>query len=300
MTARLLLSIAVLASPAAADTWIVAADGSGDFVDLQDAIDSASQGDTLIVRGKQVTHGAVGPAPFEITKPLTIRGNGPAARILGADSTQGNGDATALIIDASAVVLEDLTIRGGRAESWGYNGADGVRVRSCGALRVERCTIIAGHNYLTDAGDSHPDFQEGLDASGSDRLVLRDCTIRGGKGAFSWGYHYQPARPSDGGAGLVLGGDSALIERCNIEGGAGGDCVLELIWPQYQEGSNGGDGIDLGACDDALVIGGSQRGGAAGEYRLDPKRWRTWLGKLLFDPGVDGLAIDGGKSKGRN
>lgn len=304
MTARLLLALLVLASPAAASEWIVSRGGGGHFKDLQVAIDTVSPGDTLLIKGTQrgrAKHYG-GPPPITVTKSLTIRGMGPDSAIVGGSRDQ-YGDETALVIDAgsvSSVVIEGLLVQGGRVEAWINNACDGIRVVSCGSLAIARCTVLAGSNFLTNPSESFPETCEGIDARGARHLVVRDSTIKGGAGCFAWGGWPSPPYPSEGGAGILLGGASALIDHCDVQGGNGGDCVLSIpfnhfprIWPPDIEGANGGAGILVGACPLVMVLGGTQAGGSRGEYLFDWNDPDTWLGRLGFKPGIDGLAIDG-------
>ncbi|MBD3160786.1 MAG: hypothetical protein GF346_01455, partial [Candidatus Eisenbacteria bacterium] len=72
------ISLLALAPASRAETWTVALDGTGDFTDLQEAIDAAGSGDTIRV-GPGIHEG-----PFWIeTKSLVLRSiDGPAATIL--------------------------------------------------------------------------------------------------------------------------------------------------------------------------------------------------------------------------
>ena len=89
----LLLSALVPVMPAQARTWRVERDGSGDFTIIQDAIDAASSGDSVLVgpgrygelRQQLVTGGTVHSILHPKVPDLTVIGSGVGQTILGPD-----------------------------------------------------------------------------------------------------------------------------------------------------------------------------------------------------------------------
>jgi len=84
-------------------TWIVAPDGSGDFLTIQTAIDAASDGDTLFVR-----NGAYS-GPIVIDKTLTLQGEDRNTTIIDGGSNEPSGSVVA--VTANNVKISGFTIQ---------------------------------------------------------------------------------------------------------------------------------------------------------------------------------------------
>ncbi len=119
MIACVSLGVLLLASAAPGATWIVKPDGTGDFITIQDAIDSASNGDEILLTDGTFT--GVGNRDIEFKgKALTIRSE--------------SGNRTACIVDAEGIpgvpqrcfdfrsdegndsIVRDITVTGGTTD----------------------------------------------------------------------------------------------------------------------------------------------------------------------------------------
>jgi len=137
----LIASMIALACQSPAATWRVELDGSGDFTTIQDAIDAAAPGDSILVgAGEFVDTRAIELWPGRrstatvVTSGLVIRGAGAEETIVGEDSGDGYYYpffAPTAPNDISSLTICDLTVRGGYI---------GVNYESHG-LKLERCCI---------------------------------------------------------------------------------------------------------------------------------------------------------------
>ena len=143
---------------AAADTIVVARDGTGDYAQLQDAIDVARAGDVLLL-GPGTYVGS-----FEVRgRYLTIRGrDGAAVTVLDGDGA----DTTLSLLDAN-VVLEGLTLRNRR-----------------GGLRTQdRTDLVVRDSVFDSVGSADSDGAVYLD---NGTALFEDVTFVGGAAATSW------------------------------------------------------------------------------------------------------------------
>jgi hypothetical protein len=242
--------LALLLPPAAwASTWQVDASGGGTFTSIQPALDSARDGDTVLVaegdyygdldfRGLEVEVRATGDAAdtviegtvsfthgegsgavlagFTVRDAIYVQGASPTLEDL---ALEGGADGSLLSIDGGAPAVSDSSFSGGEAD---YGG--GVFLTS-GGLTLTRCTL--SNNRAEYAGGA-------LYAASGAWVQLTDTDV-------------VENRVSRGdGAGLYLAGSNTL----EIEGGAFSDNQLDT----YETDGEGG-ALWLGSGGDAAVSG---------------------------------------------
>jgi len=258
----LLLVVLLASAPAlrAQNVYVVAGDGSGDFVQLQQAVDAAAQGDVILVRA----HGARYAATVIQDKALTIVGDGavrPGVEDVVVRNLAGNRDVTLRFLDIA-----------GRVEILG--GVITIQepglelISNAGCVWLEDL-VICGADGIPKWGGS----EQGLPAlvvNGSACVVAVDSATEGGSGGGSVGGSTYP-----GGHGGVVTSSQLALHGCSLVGGEGS---YESLFPAEQ----GGIGLE---CNSATVFtsGSSLIGGDTGN-----------VGGLTPDPTAAGLAVRDG------
>lgn len=256
--------LVALSAPALAQNqvWTVdwAVPSDADFEHIQDAVDAAADGDTIVVRE------AIGAyRGFRVDgKSLVIQGEGyvPVFELGFADVASSAIEIRNLAPDQS-VVIRNLThartfhvgnpgvdLRDNLGSVWiedcildGTNG-HGVRVDACAAVTFTRCEVFA------------TSFRVGVRSTDSN-LFLVDSTVVGGKGADGGAQ-----LPGVGGAGLEISGGSARLQASTITGGEGGDAGFGpgACFP----GGAGGPGVEVLAPAPLVTLADSILAGGAG------------------------------------
>ena len=209
----------VLALPAlAGEVHVVALDGTGDFSKVQDAVDFASDGDTIVVEGGTYswTFGSGGGSALISGKGLDIVSGTGDPRLTGTIEVRDLGpgqDVRIAGLTANIVIVRDCA---GDVLLEGLNLAFGWSCR----LSVVNSQAVCVTDSLLLGGGGDP----GLDAVtviGS-KVRFFGCTMAGGDGddgtSFPCGIGY------DGGDGLVVVGSTSLVRysNCTFSGGWGG------------------------------------------------------------------------------
>lgn len=143
----LLLVTSFAAVDASARTWRVELDGSGDFNDIQPAVDASADGDSILIGpGRFDTfHSCVAPAWTEqtviwITKDnLTLLGSGQGVTIIGPTTYYaplGRDPKGICSIDGLAATIRDLTIENIDTGIYWWRGS----------LFLEDCTVTGGND----------------------------------------------------------------------------------------------------------------------------------------------------------
>jgi len=175
-----------------AETWTVEKDGSGDFTVIQDALDAAAPGDSVLV----------GPGRFEEFRPgesvvdgfdfqsiawitttdLTILGSGPELTTIGPDSLVEEVDGLlpgGIYIDGGAEVvvsgfhveniLFPVTIRNpsklSRCSVYNPTRSVSIAVLAADGVEIRDCEIRAGHGIFT--------------GSQANQLIVENCSFTG-------------------------------------------------------------------------------------------------------------------------
>jgi hypothetical protein len=134
----ILAALLTLAAPSSAATWRVAKDGSGDFAVIQDAVDAADAGDTILIAPGRYddTHIFVAPGgPITVhaivsQEELTIRGEDRHMTIVGPEALAPDTEAFGLVTNiGTSLTVENLTIEHVMTAVQG-NG-DRIEVRDC-------------------------------------------------------------------------------------------------------------------------------------------------------------------------
>lgn len=248
---------------ARADVIVVDAAGGGDHLQVQDAVDAASDGDVLLLR-----EGAY--AGFEIVdKALTVVAEGGTVEIQGGivvkDLALGRGVTLIRMLVTGAI--GDCPSQGCGLLVQSSQGA--VRALSCrftgatspgGFCFFLYCPCLEPYQqyyplYSRDYGGPLYQHDGGWDAVrvlGSDNVTLARCVLRGGLGNEGVEYY---GTGGDGGHGLRGQGSQVALYECVLEGAQG-------AYGGFR-GGRGGDGMLLDG--DAVFASTSQfRGGRGG------------------------------------
>ncbi|MFN0152347.1 MAG: right-handed parallel beta-helix repeat-containing protein [bacterium] len=252
--------------------WTVRANGGGDFTDLQEGINAAGDGDTVIVGpgryatiGQRIVGGIprvyalhIGASTRSNAKSLTIRSEaGPDSTIIGDETIV---DFAVVLQNTPGVTIEGFEIRGGGNRGVFLYRADATLTRnritgSTFAVRAEESEITLRSNHIIEnqtgleANASTITTIENLfDENTSDGIVLISATTATLRG--------DTIRAS-GATGIVLALSGATVERALISHSAGPACDLTDSRLSIREStlvSNGRPAI--GAFRDAISVTG--------------------------------------------
>lgn len=291
----LVLGIGGLASAQGAVHVVDASGGPGSaFTQIQDAVDAAADGDTLLVRPglydafEVQAKGLVlaGDPAFEVSGGSRVRdlAAGQDFVISGMNVlTQADGPALRLTDNAAPVWIQSLQLLGGSPDLSG-NGGHALDVSGC-----ERVSVLYG---ILRGGAGGPFGLDILDGNGgsalrasSSTVLVQACGLIGGRGS-------DPVSGvvlGNGGAGIDVFGGTVVATDCTIDGGAGGLSGFVL-------GGNGGPGVRTGSGLAVLVAceveGGPGGSGADGpDYAPDGGTIQLHggaqrFGDLFFAPGA--------------
>ncbi len=269
------IAILIAAGTASADVIVVDAAGGGDHLDIQPAVDAASDGDAILVKPGNYTS-------FTIDhKDLSVVGDGAPITVTGGITVRNT-------LEHHPVLLAGLDSIGVKEDQGVVFPALFLSVAR-GPVRVERCTLIGGDGFYCGWTCSPFDEHAGGEAVRIEialNICFTECTIRGGHGEI-W---FDGGDQTRGGEGIVASGCSLSIHDSIVEGGVGGG-------QQWGWGlASGGDGgVALHAQDTATVntivhLSGSEvTGGNGGDA------------DMCLDPGGaggDGLSLHGSTTAG--
>ena len=271
------LITAFAAGPAAAVTWTVNADGSGDFPDIQAAIDGATDGDIIELNAATFTGAGNIGVDFK-GKAVTVNGAGIGATVIDCESNDRGFKF--VTNETSGSVLSNLTIRNGLvATTWGGGILIQLSSPVIEAVRILDCEATVGGGIAVSEPTALPLIQSceisgcvatdpgSLGAGGGGGIFVQkgmpqvfDCDIHdnqaaNGGGVFLLGegfsevggtysgnrIHHNTA--TNGGGGLkILEGFSSLVFTDNLLYGnnaaSGGGMFLNTVSDQASISSN--------------------------------------------------------------
>jgi hypothetical protein len=243
---------------AAGGARIVDAPGLPPFSNLQDAVDAAADGDTILVASGSYDG-------FTITnKSLHVVGvQGHAVLIDGAIQVQQ-------LAAHRSVVLAGLRVTGRVLNVLSEPAL--IVTSSLGHVRVESCNLTGGLGGPLDFNDNYGDGGHGVVLQASPQVVFAHCAITGGNGN---GDHTGcwTCTGGDGGYGVRVNLSSAAFYQCVVKGGRGGTTGLQ--------GGNGGDAVWQGNSW-LFAAGSSFTGGAGGNGEDFVIAWAGDGGDGLF------------------
>ncbi|UTC52737.1 hypothetical protein ABH09_10395 [Treponema sp. OMZ 803] len=168
----------------------VSATEPGAWQRLKDAVESAADGDVIIVNGViQATSAANNHGEIAVTKSITIRGkNGSGSDILDANKTTGGKDAHRIFkVTNCNLTLEGLTLKGGMAtdtSEYDKKLGGGIYGKNIQNLTIKNCiiqnceaTTSGGGIYITTAADKPP-----IQVTIADTQILQNTAVQSGGG----------------------------------------------------------------------------------------------------------------------
>lgn len=262
-------AVALLGAGLHADTLIVRGDGSGDFTDIQPAINAASDGDVILL---QATNFAASPVL-----------NGKALSIVGDASspTQVVGMQVRNLPAGRQVVLRNLKLRGQPATLFG-GGPPLTVVNSAGSVIVEDSVFIGAASGVALGGVPTPG-QPGLVVQNSADVIVQRSVLYGGVGLTTNNQNPFPTlEPGPGGPAIRMTASRVSLYGCTLTGGDGG---ADLLFGN--PGQSGAPGIELipGAPSQLWIEGGLVSAGDGADGCSDP---------LLGCAGGDAVAMTAG------
>lgn len=185
-----------------AATIIVGSSGS-DFREIQPAIDSAKDGDIVLV--KIGTHGSVQPITFR-GKAITVKSQSGAA-LTSIEFRGPSSDSSSAVIfesgETTRSVLQGFTVKGGKGSADRSDGAlilgGGILCRNGSSPTIQDCRISGNSGGIEGGGVACDDSSP----------IILNCTIDGNSAMF--------------GAGISFTRSSAQLIRCTIQGNAFND-----------------------------------------------------------------------------
>lgn len=239
ITITLGLGCLALAGQGFADVLVVNPSGTGDHLQIQDAVLAASDGDTILVES-----GTYQPVVVTHKGLAIVADEGAIVHILGGVHVQDT-------LVFHEVVLAGLDIRG-LHDTLGSARVALTLSTTRGAVRIEDCALTAadGVGYtLIELGAHAARLDFALDVS------FVGCTFKGGAGGMS----FSGFAVNRGGDALHAESSTVALHDCLVEGGDGGPG--DFLGCDY--GGNAGHGAWI---DDTVIFasGSTFRGGDGG------------------------------------
>jgi len=292
MKLPVLASLFLLTPNVRADILFVDKDGGADYLQIQEAIEAAKDGDTILV----APTGGFGYHPFSIADrdlrivsselgthvrvagQIVVRDLSPGKQlVLGRIRAYGSWPDTVptLLVDScsGSVRIEECLIDGFATE-W----SPAVRVSQSGNVSIVDSKLRGGPGIEDSPGEL--DGGDGLEIIGSS-VAITDCALEGGLGEDSW---WDPQFDGYGGAGLTVFSSSATSVYASGTSFVGGPS--DTGTPGYAV-ANGSSADDVRLHDNAYV------GGIYGAVTYLPGEARILRGPVFEPDGVSTMRVSG-------
>ncbi len=221
--------VSLAATAAAGDVWVVDVSGGGDFTEIQPAVETAQDGDVVLVKAGEYEAVWIGHKGLAIVADA------------GAHVIVDGGIFVEQTLVHHEVVLVGLEARGVKYQENGVEWEVAVALEldtTRGPVRIEDCVFLGadGDNGWDESwawpGEPAVRIVRGLD------VAFSNCTVIGGEGD-EW---YSGHEDTRGGDALVVRGGSVALFGCTAKGGKGAsspdnDCLCD--------GGNGGHGASV-------------------------------------------------------
>ena len=251
------VSLVLLASALSIRAEVLVVDEAGGpgsaFIDIQSAVDTALEGDTILVRdgsypafvidGKSLSVVADGDdvtlsgGLFTVSRTVEVRNliKDQAVMVCGFDADTG----VAVVSCDGAVWFDDFSISGDVFCPFSARAFAGAYIEDSSKVTFTRCTLH---------GESEPDPQvffshtgDGLDALRA-TVQLFDCQVEGGWGEDAAAICF--CDPQPGGAGIRIDESSVTIVGCSVRGGEGGLDLTALCTGTHAVGGPGAEFVN--------------------------------------------------------
>lgn len=265
MIQRLAL-LALLAASASAQesVWVVDPAGTGDFLEIADALLHTGEGWTLVVKpgiylqpvviaNQGLTIVTDGPGLYALAEPLVVRDLGLTRDVIVSGLQLWGGFR---VEDCNGIVqfqdCETVPLASGALPPTGTMyfewpacgiGLSNAMVQDSNAVTFKDCTL-AGSNGIDMFGYDGTPGEHGLFVENS-HVALYDCTVTGGEGGSALSPGHFPVASGAGGDGIRVLGQTASVHMCDTSLAAG-------LGGTFLPGGNGSFGVTFG-CDGQVV-----------------------------------------------
>lgn len=271
---------ALLLSPAAQAGVLVVAPSGQLYSQIQDAVDNAAEGDTILVKTGNYASFVISArslaivgdegANVQIAGAIRVRNLGGSQRVLltrltanGVYAATGFGQYGLYASNnAGALRVEGCALKGAAGNSAHPDGYAGAWLENCFDVGVHESTCVGGAGKDGWAGVDNGRSGDGIRASGC-TLAVASSVVRGGTG-LSGSDCWNSPDGGDGGDGLHLLGSVVWLHAGTARGGDGGDGKMPTTGCNCGTGAYGGYGgyALLGSGSSVVYVQGTQESAA--------------------------------------
>jgi hypothetical protein len=257
-----LAASAWFAPSAAADVWTVIPNGSGDFVQIQAAVDAAVDGDVLLVSPGTYAGFAIEEKSVWV---LAVGGTVTVTNTVSIQNLTSNQSALLAGITVNAQTILDFPPPRTLRQAPGLSLANNV-----GHVRAQNCTFkgARGTTQYSELGNGGA----GADIESCLSVAFSGCSFLGGNGRFACDFVWCGAPYARGGHGVRTNLSIAAFYACTLQGGVGDQAEADPP-------GNGGNGCDVPTF--AIFASGTQFIGGQG----------GWMQNVHFSGGNGGDGV---------